>query len=175
MVMRIVSCPISKLGLVVGDVVNVVLLNSVGTPLLSRRGFSMSSNVAIDSDILSLELLENDLIEQQSHYKLTLPNGLAFNFTIESTLTETIPHDLIYLLHAGCYYGIVKDTNGDVELDEKFLSKLDIYFSGENPFFTKTEQELVDLFIYYADEIKNSGSTIDLVKKIDAYLSTLGV
>lgn len=170
--MRTVSCPIAKLGLSIGDVVHLSLVNSVGATIMTRQGFSLDSEITINSDTFSIELLENDAIDELSKYKLALPNGFHFSFTLHSSFEDT-PHDLIYLLRSGCYEGIIIETKDGIELDHKFLKKLDAYFFGEKLYLTQVEKDIIKLYAYYADEVFSKGSTIDIMRMMDNYLANI--
>jgi len=168
--LRKISLKVLNLGINVGDTINIQLVNLVGKPLITLDGYLLNENITIDSLIWEKELRENDTIQSDSSYKLTLPNGFVFNFTIKTTPTQkTI--DLIGQLKISCYSDIIDMKNNEKVLSDNFIKKLDIYFTGENPYFTKTEQSLFDLYVYYADNIHESETTIDVVEILDEYLS----
>jgi|LGOV01.1.fsa_nt_gb hypothetical protein len=167
--MRKVSLDISKLGLIVNDVIKLQLINTVGGLLISTSGYFLDKDITLASATFEYDLLQSEDINQISTYKLTLPNALEFTFNLPSD-DENQTHDLLSLLRIGCYTGIVKDG----ELDSKFIEKLNLYFTGENPHFSTTEKDLVNLYEYYADEIIDTTSTIDIVRKMDKYLATIG-
>ncbi len=170
--MRTVATDISKLGLNVGDTLKIQLLNSVGKPFMTRDGYMLDEEIILSEQILSKELRENDTISSKSFYKITLPNKFTFSFTVKSS-DILIPLDLIGIMRVGCFDGIVDASNNTKKLSDDFIRKLNLYFTGENPFFTNTEKSLVDLYEYYADEIIGTDSTIDIVQMMDEYLATI--
>ena len=170
--MRIVTAEISKLGLKTGDEINLELVDIVGKPFMTQEGYSLSEDIVISSESIEISLLENDKIKSETSYKLTIPNGFTFNFFIKTNL-ENKNIDLIGQLKVGCYEEIIEIKYDKVVLSEKFIKKLDIYFAGENPHFTQTEESLFNLYSYYADNVHQTPNTIDVVKVLDTYLSTL--
>lgn len=170
--MREVTLTISKLGLHVGDVIKLKLIDSVGNACMSSSGYSLDSTVTLSTAIFTTELLENSYINKKSTYQIMLPSGVKFNFSVPYSL-QNRPHDMLSLLQLGCYEGIINRANNS--LDENFIQKLDLYFSGENPHFTQTELDVVRLYEYYADEIVETVSTIDIMQMMDEYLATIGV
>ncbi|MDQ7067750.1 MAG: hypothetical protein Q9M40_07145 [Sulfurimonas sp.] len=173
--MRTVTLTIAKLGLSIENTITLQLVDSLGNVIIDNTGYFLDETIVLDTDIFQIELKENNYINILSTYKLTLPNGLNFNFKVHTSFANT-PHDLISLLQIACYAGIVEIKNEDeISLSASFVEKLNIYFTGENPYFTNTEKDLVNLYEYYADEIKYTTSTIDIVRLMDEYLATLGV
>lgn len=171
---RTVIAPISKLGLNLNDTITVALISSVGKPLLTNDGYFYSENIEILSDTLTLNLRENDTIENISEYRLTTPKEFSFSFRVPSSpVLDDTPHDLISLLNIGCYKEIIEIYENKATLHPKFLSKLDIFFTGENPYFTDQEKSLVDLYEYYADNVISMDSTIDVVRMMDEHLATI--
>ncbi len=168
--MRTVTLNISKLGLVVGDVVKIQLINSVGRLLLSTSGYMHDSSTTLTSETFEVSLLENEHIDVISNYKIILPNSLYFIFQVPVSFENT-PHDMLSLMRLGCVNGIL-DTHTKT-LDAGFIEKLDLYFAGENPHFTKAQTDVVSLYAYYADEIFYTTSTIDIMQMMDSYLSTI--
>ena len=170
--MRRVSLDISKLGLIVGDVIKLQLTDSVGKLMTSTVGFSLDVSITLDNNIFTYDLLESNNVNRISYYKLTLPNLLTFNFTLPSCI-DGKPHDLLSLLSIGCFRDIIQIDGNAVKLDCKFIEKLNLYFTGENPHFNSTEYDLVKLYEYYAENVIDSISTIDIIKLMDIYLSTI--
>lgn len=168
--MRAVTLTIAKLGLSIGNTINIKLVNVVGKEL-STQDFVLSTAT------FSTSFSENDTMAFQTYYKLTIPNGLSFNFSIP-TLSSNEAHDLYSLLKISYYKGIIKIYDDDsIELDTRFITKLNLYFTGKNPHFTLVEQNIIYLYKYYADEVLDTISTIDIMMKIDEYLakiSTIG-
>ncbi len=174
--MRIVTTSISKLGLKIDDVIKVQLLNSIGKPHMTLDGYSLNEDITIDSDTLELSLKENDSIDAISFYKITTPSEFTFTFEVPiSIITDNPKHDLISLLNIGCFDGIIDIKNKTKILNINFLEKLEHFFTGENPHFTKNEESLIKLYEYYANEIIGTESTIDIVQMMDEHLATLGV
>lgn len=168
--MREVTLTIAKLGLIVGDVIKLQLINSVGAPCMSSDGYSLDLDITLTSDTFSITIHENEHINMLTFYKLTLPSGMKFNFSVPYSF-ENIAHDLLSLLQLGCYEGIINKSNNT--LDERFVQKLDNYFTGENAHFSKTELDVVRLYEYYASEVISTSSTVDVFKMMDEYLATI--
>ncbi|MDT8337590.1 MAG: hypothetical protein RQ763_00180 [Sulfurimonas sp.] len=168
--MREVTLDIAKLGLIVTDTLQIQLVNSVGNVCMSSSGYKLDTAIVLSSTTLSIELLENSYINMLTFYRITLPSGIKFKFSVPFGL-EGIPHDMLSLLQLGCYEEIIdKDNN---TLSSAFVTKLDLYFAGENPHFTKTELDIVRLYEYYANEIIDTTSTIDIMQMMDEYLATI--
>lgn len=168
--MREVTLDIAKLGLIVGDVLKIQLIDSVGNACMASTGYKLDTTLTLSTTTLTTELLENSYINMLSFYRITLPSGLKFKFSVPFSLEGT-PHDMLSLLQLGCYEGIIDKANGT--LTENFVEKLNLYFSGENPHFTKTELDIVRLYEYYANEIYGTPSTIDIMQMMDEYLATI--
>lgn len=168
--MREVTLEIAKLGLNVGDVVKLKLIDSVGNACMSSSGYSLDITTTLLSANFSIELLENKYINKITSYQIILPSGIKFNFTVPYSL-QNAPHDMLSLLQLGCYEGIIDRANKS--LDENFIQKLELHFMGKNPRFTKTELDVVRLYEYYANEVIDTTSTIDIMQMMDAYLATI--
>lgn len=168
--MREVTLTISKLGLNVGDVIRLRLIDSVGSACMSSSGYSLDSTVTLSAATFTTELLENSHINKTTTYQIMLPSGVKFNFLVPYSL-QNRPHDMLSLLQLGCYEGIIDKENN--KLDENFVQKLDLYFMGKNPYFTQTELDVVRLYEYYANEVIETTSTIDIMQMMDEYLATI--
>ena len=168
--MRRVTLVIKKLGLVVGDTIDIKLINSVGGLLLSNSGYMLDKEVTLSSELFYFYFLENEHIDSLSSYQITLPSSLIFTFKVPVSNTN-IPHDILSLLRLGCTKGIIDTTSKTLDID--FVKKLDIYFTGGNPYFTSTQRDVVALYDYYADEVIDTNSTIDVMQMMDEYLATI--
>jgi len=169
--MRVVMFDISKFGLNVDDEIEINLIDSVGNLLTTSSGYSLNKKIILTEELQKIELQESEYIDVLHFYKIKLPNESSFIFNVPFN-SEKKPHDLISLFKLACYKGIINQE--EKSLSRKFTNKLDIYFTGKNPHFTNPESEVVRLYEYYADEIKETTSTIDIMKMMDEYLSTLG-
>lgn len=169
--MRKVALTISKLGLIIGDVVNIELINSIGSLYVSPTGYQKNENITITTDVLNIDLMENDLMPNITSYKITLPSTVNFTFRVPSSTTSLESHDLISLFNIGCVKGVI-DTFTRA-LDADFVEKLNDYFTGKNPHFTAAQKDIVALYEYYANEIIDTTTTIDVIEMMDTYLSTL--
>lgn len=168
--MRKIQLSVSKLGMSIGDTFTVRLVDTVGKPLISTIGYSFDSVLTANTEIMEIELLENDLIPGISNYKIILQSGLNFTFKVPLS-DNTTPHELMSLLSIGCVYGVI-DIDGN-RLDDRFLEKLDLFFSGENPNFSAAQHDVVRMYQRYADEVYGTTATIDVMQMMDEYLSTL--
>jgi len=170
--MRDVTLDISLIGLNVGDVVQLQLVDSIGNLYVrSSDGYGVDESITISSVTFEKTLLENEALEALTHYKLTLASGIYYNFELHLSTTSTAAHDLYPLLKFGCIASILNKYTS--KLSNDFVKKLDVYFSGANPHFSVQQQDVVTLYEYYADNIINTTATIDIIRVMDAYLSTL--
>lgn len=168
--MRTVTLDVSKLGLVVGNVVTLKLIDSVGNDYVAPSGYTINEDITLTSDTLSVKLLENEKIQNISYYKLILPNKQEFNFQVPLSL-ENIPHDLMGLSSICCVDDVINKYTK--ELSNGFILKLEKYFTGENPHFSDGEQSIINLYEYYANEVIATSSTVDTMKMIDESLATI--
>lgn len=170
--MRDVTLGISLIGLNVGDVIKLELVDSMGN-LCTRAsdGYGVDETITLSNTVFSKTLLENEAMDVLSHYKITLENGIYYNFELRLSDSSSAPHDLYSLLQFGCVASIINKYTK--KLENSFLKKLDVYFSGGNAHFNVREQDVVTLYEYYADNVISTTSTIDVIRLMDAYLSTL--
>lgn len=168
--MRKISLDASLLNLNSGDVINVELVDSVGNQCYAKNGFTIKEDFTISDSILELELLENIYVGKISSYKLTLATSLTFYFSVPYRVEE-ISHDFISLLQISCVKGIINQESK--ELDDDFVKKLNLYFTGKNPHFSATQKEVVMMYEYYADKVKDTPATVDVMEMMDSYLSSL--
>jgi len=170
--MRKVRLDVSKFGLVVGAKIKLELINSIGKLQATTSGYSLDKSIIIENiTIIEVKLLESDLVDFLHFYKITLNSELSFTFRVP-TNDDSSTHDLISLFKLSCYKGIINQDNKS--LSPLFTKKLDFYFSGENPHFTKVEKDIVQLYEYYANDVINGTATIDIMKMMDQYLSKIG-
>ena len=169
--MRDVTLDISLIGLVVGDIVKLQLVDSMGNAYL-RGGYSIDESITLDTNTFTKNLLENEALGALTHYKLTLASGVYYNFTLPAN-TSNKAHDLYPLLKFGCVDSVMNAG----KLDKNFLKKLDVYFSGGDAHFNVRQHDVVTLYEYYANNIigTSSTSTIDIMEKMDIYLSKVGL
>lgn len=169
--MRKVALKLESLGIAIGDTITVKLVDSVGKDTMSTFGYSCNKVIITANPNEEIELLENEFIPHITNYKLILKSGLEFTFNVPCSAENLHPHDLISLLNIGCVYGII-DSN-DRKLDDGFIEKLNLYFTGENPHFTEAQSDVVRLYEYYADNVIHTPYTIDVIWMMDSYLSSL--
>ena len=165
--MRDVTLDISLIGLVVGDIIKLQLVDSMGNAYL-RGGYSIDESITLSTATFTKNLLENESLEDLTHYKITLVSGVYYNFILPEN-TSNKAHDLYALLKFGCVDSVMNAG----KLDKNFLKKLDVYFSGRDAHFNVRQQDVVTLYEYYADNIINTTSTIDIIRVMDEYLSTI--
>jgi len=172
--MRKVVLEIDKLGLSVGDTISISLVDKMGN--IATQEHYYNKNFIIQEPLFSCELFENDLLHNETFYKLTLPTKEQFNFRVHSS-NKSAPLDMFALFSLGCYDSIIRQENEElVVVDAKFLTELEKYFRGESSRFTPIERNLVNLYEnYYAQEIRPSERTIDAVALLDIYLSQKGM
>ncbi len=170
--MRDVTLDIALIGLTVGDVITLELVDSMGNVYTRESdGYSVNETITLDAQIFQKTLEETSAFELLTHYKITLSSGIYYNFELPISDTSSAAHDLYPLLKFGCIASILnKYTN---KLDNAFVKKLDVYFSVGNPHFSLQQQDVVTLYEYYADNIIDTTSTIDVMRLMDSYLSTL--
>lgn len=169
--MRKVTLSIANLHLNVGDTIKITLINSIGNNCIANNGFAMDSSFILDSDIFEVELLENEKVGQISSYELILPSTLKLVFMVPYNRYQNTPHELLSLCRLGCIKGIIDTTNK--KLDSDFIRKLDDHFLGKNSHFTPTQKAIFELYVYYADNVIDSLSTIDVMQLMDEYLATI--
>jgi len=168
--MRNVTLVIEKLGLNVGDTIDITLVNSVGNLLLSNSGYMLDEKITLSSETFEIDILENEHIDSISSYQITLANNLSFTFNVPIS-KNNIPHDLLSLLRIGCVSEVIDKYTK--ELDSDFVKKINLYFTGENPYFSDTQKDVIKLYEYYADEIIDTDSTIDVIQMIDNSLAKI--
>jgi hypothetical protein len=168
--MRKVTLDISLLHLNVGDTVHISLVNSVGNKCVASNGFAIDTDFILDSPLFEIELLENENVGKISSYELSLASSLKLVFTVPARIDNT-PHELLSLSRLGCAKGIIDKYTK--KLSDDFVTKLDRYFIGEKPNFTPTQKAVVELYVYYADNVIETLSTIDIMQLMDEYLATI--
>lgn len=167
--MREVYAKLGQFGLNAGDSVKIHLLNSVGD--VCNMVYSINETVVCGDDSLRVSLLENERIPFESHYQITLPNTLSFTFHLPIS-SDNLLHDLMSLVRMGCY----EEFFIDGKLIPSFIEKLELFFTGENPHFTNKEQSLLNMYIFYADEVIDDGvATVDVALSMDDCLASIGV
>ncbi len=170
--MRNVVFYASKLNLVIGSTINITLIDSIGRACTTPSGYALNSDIVVASERMEIPLMPNELTTFSTQYKITLGNGTRFYFTVPSApFGETLPHDMLALLRIGCTREIIDHASG--ELDEKFLQKLGAFFMGMDAHFTPTQEDVVALYVYYADNVLTETATIDIMKKMDLFLATI--
>ena len=167
--MRDIALDISLLGLNVGDTITITLVDSMGNKYSDAN--AIDETIILDSTLFTKALLENEAFKALTHYKITLESGIYYNFELHLSDSSTKPHDLYPLLSFGCIASILNKYTQKLEPD--FLQKLDIYFSGGEPHFYVRQQDVVTLYEYYADNVLDTNYTIDIIRVMDEYLSTL--
>lgn len=168
--MREVTLTIAKLGLIVGNTIEIKLVNSIGNPLISASGYFLNKKIVLSSEIFEISLLENEHIDTISNYKLTLPNNTSFTFKVPMS-NETVPHEMLSLMRIGCVKEIFDEDLNCISL--AFQEKLEQFFLGNKNVLTKEQQDIEKLYEYYADSVIDTESTIDVMKMMDNCLSTI--
>ncbi len=64
-----------------------------------------------------------------------------------------------------------EDINGNIVFKEIVLEIFERFFVNENIFINNDEKNLIQEFVNYADEIRDS----EIMEKLDEYLATMGV
>lgn len=168
--MRNVTLDITALNLSIYNVINIVLIDSVGNPCIANNGFTINATITLESNTFNIDLLPNAHVGRVSSYQLTLPSTMKLLFTVPENIDGT-PHELLSLCRLGCVRGIINIHNQT--LDVEFIEKLDLYLSGDNPYFTASQKAVVELYEYYADHVYETASTIDVMRMMDEYLATI--
>lgn len=172
MILRKVEANIDSLGLSIGDVVTITLLNVIGKPVSfieDGKLISCNKQITIDNKILSLELWENDNSNSTTYYQLTV-NDINYNFTVPK---GTGTHDLMSLFQTICTDEVYYIFNGQISFETQFIEKIKKYFDGEEPYFTKNQKEVFEQFIYFADNVYGTDRTIDKIEMLNIYLGSL--
>jgi hypothetical protein len=170
--MRTVASDIANMGLTIGDSVTLQLVDSVGNVCNAPVGGKIDETIVLESSELSFRLMENMLIPMATHYRLTVPDGIRFLFSVpKSHDNEETVHDLEALMRVGCLNGTIDADSG--EIDESFLERFENYLLGNQADFSMAEMDVVGLYFYYADVVQGTGRTIDIIKKLDANLAAI--
>jgi len=169
--LRDVTLDISLIGLSVGDTITLMLMDSVGNKYSDAN--AIDETITLNSSLFTKTLPENESFKALTHYKITLESGIYYNFELHLSDSSTKPHDLYPLLSFGCIASILNKYTQ--KLENEFVNKLDIYFSGGVPHFNIHQQDVVTLYEYYADSVIDKDYTIDIIRLMDEYLSTIGV
>lgn len=167
--MRSVQTNIKNLGLKTGDKVQLKLLDLIGRPtshLQDGAIISYDEDIALSSEIFSLELWENENSKSKTYYQLTI-KGINYNFTVPKG--EGI-HDLMALFQLGSNDEVSYVLRDVTYFEEDFIEKIQRYFNQKEPNFTKNQQRAFNQFIYYADFVHGTDLKIDLMEKLDMFL-----
>jgi len=170
--LRDVTIDISLIGLNVGDEITLMLVDSMGNQYVrASDGYTVNENIILNSSLFKKTLLENEALEALTHYKITLTSGIYYNFELHLSDSSTASHDIYPLISFGCIDSIINKYTQ--KLDNDFVKKLDVYFSGGEAHFNVQQQDVVTLYEYYADNVIGTDYTIDVIRLMDEYLSTI--
>jgi len=170
--MRKVVLDITKLNLSIGDTIKISLVDIVGNVVYNAL-FSEKEFV-LGTQLFECTLPENKTFRQKTYYKLTAANN-SFNFTVNERINAE-PLDMFALLSLGCYENIISEDADGIKFDDAFLKKIDAHFNNEDAHFTRIEKNFITLYeYYYAQEIFQSGRTIDALELLDRYISSQGL
>ena len=170
--MRDVTLDISLIGLNVSDTITLMLVDSMGQQYTrASDGYTVNESITLDSPLFTKTLLENEALEALTHYKITIASGIYYNFELHLSDSSSAAHDLYPLLSFGCVNSIINKYTQ--KLDNDFVKKLGVYFSGGEAHFNVQQQDVVTLYEYYADNVIDTNYTIDVIRLMDEYLSTI--
>gem|GEM_PF-2099529 len=172
--MRKVIIKLSDFEIEKGEKVSIRLLNTLGDELRATyKGqlISLSKELELKDDLLSLELYENDLIKQNSFYELCIKD-IKFRFRIFSHKDNT-PHEITSLISLGGIDTICTIYNDDYMFEDDFIKKFELKLLRKEAYFTSNQKRLFDFFVLFADVVKNKGQTIDICESLDNYLGSL--
>lgn len=167
--MRKIIQTIPAYGLIDGSEVRVALVDITGKPCVTSAGYSFDSTITVANGKLEFDILENDLIDRETKYKVFYPY-VTQAFSIKHFVSN-VPHDLSALFFCACDESVVDVKSGFVNPD--FISALDEMLSGGEA-LDNADQKVFELFAYYADNVyTNATVTVDSMAILDAYLSTI--
>lgn len=170
--MRKVETEIVNLGLENGSVVHLSLLDIIGRPLSfveDGKLIKYDDDITIDSDTLSFELWENENSNSISYYQLTI-NEINYKFTVPK---GSGTHELMSLFTLSCNDEISYILRGQTYFNEDFIKKIKTYLNGEEPYFSKNQQNVFDQFVYFGNEIHGTDRTIDSAEALNKYLGSI--
>jgi len=172
--MRKIALNINNIGLHINDIINIKLINNMGKPCTTPTGYSFDKDITVTAFIINIELLENDKILFTTSYKLTLKNGTTFDFTVPiSKEINPLPHDFSSLLKIGCFNNIINISNGTTSVASDFIKRFEAFIQKENVSFSEDEKDLIDMYIFYANNIYKKDITIDIIKELDQFLGSI--
>jgi len=154
--------------------ISIKLLDVLGKELLANyKGQIISLNKELEAknDLLEFELYENDLIKQNSFYELGI-KGIKFRFRISSHKDNT-PHEITSLISLGGIDTICFIYNDDYMFEDDFIKKFELKLLKKEAYFTDNQKRLFDFYVFFANEVKNKGQTIDICESLDNYLGSL--
>ncbi len=170
--MRTVQTAISNLGLVQSNVIKLKLLDLIGREFSfveDGKLIKYNQDITIDSDILELELWENENSKSKTFYQLTI-NNINYNFTVPK---GDGVHDLMALFQLGNNDEVSYILRDVLYFEEDFIEKIKLFFNKKEPNFTENQQRAFNQFVYYADEVYGSNRKFDFIEKLDQYLGSL--
>lgn len=157
-------------GLSGSDKISITLLNHAGDVCKKPPIYMPLSSV---NGEYKANLLENDVLCNNTYYTLTLPNNTTYPFTIFST-PYTMPLDIKALIATGCVKGLVDMF--DKNVNEKFIKKFEKFLIGKNPHFQEDEEKLTCRYVDYVNNGHHTQKTTDDVAFVmDRYISQIGL
>lgn len=169
--MRKIIQTIPAYGLTNGSTVRVALVDITGKPCFTSKGYSFDSTITVANSKLEFEILENDLIDRDTKYKVFYPS-ITQAFSIKH-IDETIPHELGALFFCACDESVVDVKSGFVNPD--FIAALDEMLSGGEE-LGDADQKVFELFAYYADHVLgDDGMTADSMALLDSAIGNYTV
>ncbi len=172
--MRKIFADASAFGLANGDTITITLLNKIGqelTTTYNNKLISFKKVIEIIDNKIEVELYENDKLPITSFYELNI-NSNKFRFQLNSSDTN-LTHEIVSLLQLGSNDGIAYIHNDELIFEDDFIKKIELKLTNQEPYFTENQERVFNFFIFYADYVMNTGTTIDLENKLDEYLGSL--
>lgn len=172
--MRKIFADASAFGLVNGDTITITLLNKIGqelTTTYNNKLISFKKAIEIIDNKIEVELYENDKLPINSFYELNI-NSNKFRFQLNSSDTN-LTHEIVSLLQLGSNDGIAYIHNDELIFEDDFIKKIELKLTNQEPYFTENQERVFNFFVFYADYVMNTGTTIDLENKLDEYLGSL--
>jgi hypothetical protein len=175
--MRELLIDIKRLSLKENDIINITLIDSTGKPFINNDMYSFNQDIIIATTTkIKVSTRPNNDFSITTYYRLTIKeNEFLFLVPQSNTIIEK-PLDVITLTMVGCYKSVIfYDANNHIVIDKLFLEKLNRFFVGNKVRFSMEEQSVLNLYIYFAENVFYGDSTNDFVREIDLYLGKIGI
>jgi hypothetical protein len=170
--LRTVQTDISNLALNLGDTVTLKLLDILGrdfTFMQDGKLIKYDETITIDKEVLSFELWENENSNSKTYYQLTI-NKINYKFTVPK---GNGVHELMSLFSIACNDDVSYTVHGKTIFEDDFIEKIKRYFNQYEPYFTANQKRAFDQFVFFANNVHDTDTTIDNAEALNKYLGSL--